>query len=211
MRKVPLVSGSYYHIYNRGVNRNPIFFSNKDYLRFYQTALHYNKNTTKYSYKQLNDPVSLGGHQRVEVVAYCLMPNHFHFLVKQQEDFGITEYFRQLINSYVHYINIQYKRVGPLFQGRFKSVYIETDEQLLHLSRYIHLNPLMAGLVNKIEAYRWSSYRSYVKRTSDHLVNNAVVADQFVNSKAYEGFLKDQIDYGRSLERLKDQLYDSND
>ncbi|MBI2420513.1 MAG: transposase [Candidatus Levybacteria bacterium] len=131
------------------------------------------------------------------------MPNHFHFLVKQLKDDGITSYMRQFMNSFVHYINVKNKRVGPLFQGRFKNVLIDSDDQLLHVSRYIHLNPLVSGLVSDPNKYLWSSYHSYIGNREDGLSNPELILKNFKTKKDYERFLLDQADYARSLEQLK--------
>ncbi len=166
MRKVPLVTNNIYHIFNRGVNKGEIFFSASDYKHFLSAAKHYLVKNSKYSYEKpfasLDEPGSSAlsalraEKPRIEILAYCLMPNHFHFLVKQVSDKGIASYMQRFVNSYVHYINIKYKRVGPLFQGPFKGVLIESDEQFFHVSRYIHLNPLVSGLVADLKNYPWS-------------------------------------------------------
>ena len=207
MRKTPLVTNHIYHIFNRGVNKADIFFSQRDYGRFLLAAKHYLTKNSKFSYENLNietnDTGSLGSVPKVEIIAYCLMPNHFHFLMKQKSDNGITSYMRRFINSYVHYVNIKNKRVGPLFQGRFKSVLIDSDEQLLHVSRYIHLNPLVSNLVSDLNDYLWSSYHSYMNGKEDKLVKYRTVLDMFKTKEDYKKFLLDQEDYARSLEQLK--------
>ncbi len=101
--------------------------------------------------EQMLTTVAKNDNKSVEVVAYCLMPNHFHLLVKQVSEGGISKYLRQAINSYAKYFNTKYKRVGSLFQDMFRAVHIETDEQFIHVSRYIHLNPLVSYLVGKKE------------------------------------------------------------
>lgn len=206
MRKTPLVTNNIYHVFNRGVNKNDIFFLREDYPRFLMAAKHYIKKVSKFSYEKsssLNDPVSLELKPKVEILAYCLMPNHFHFLMKQVSDSGITSFMRHFMNSYVHFTNVKYKRVGPLFQGRFKNVLIESDEQLLHVSRYIHLNPLVSGLVNNLNDYPWSSYLNYVEAEEDELSSSKQILGYFKNRKDYVDFVSDQEDYARSLEQLK--------
>lgn len=211
MRKTPIITDEIYHVFNRGVNKNKIFFSEDDYKRFYLTALHYKFKETKFSY--FNDPGSLelkkeSSQPKIEVLAYCLMPNHFHFLLKQLVDGGITWYLQHLTNSFSHYINTKYERVGPLFQGRFKNILIESDEQLLHVSRYIHLNPYVSSLVKKMNNYRFSSYLSYIKPHNDLLSDYKLVLDYFQSRKHYKQFVLDQEDYALSLERLKHHILD---
>lgn len=213
MRKTPLATDHIYHIFNRGVNKSKIFFSQRDYKRFLLAAKHYRIKNSKFSYvKPNNDPVSLASptasievniQPKVEILAYCLMPNHFHFLIKQLSDGGITFYMRRFMNSYAHYVNIKYKRVGPLFQGRFKSVLIESDEQLLHVSRYIHLNPLVSDLVSDLNEHPWSSYFAYVQNEKDGLSSPDLILNSFKTKKNYNQFLLDQEDYARSLEQIK--------
>ncbi|OGE09077.1 hypothetical protein A3A60_02760 [Candidatus Curtissbacteria bacterium RIFCSPLOWO2_01_FULL_42_26] len=210
-RKDLLITGHIYHIFNRGVNKATIFYSEDDYRRFYETAIHYLNKRVKYSSSQtFSDTVSLDSadtvseeNDKVEVLAYCLMPNHFHFLVKQIADGGITDYFRHLLNAYSHYVNIKYKRIGPLFQGPFRNLLVETDEQLVHLSRYIHLNPLVAGLVADARNYMWSSYMACLGEKKNGLCDGKIIKGYFKSAREYEKFVLDQADYARELERIK--------
>ena len=217
MRKVPLTTNEIYHIFNRGVNKGDIFFLDRDYKRFLQTALHYKTKTSKFSYETIsnisNDPVSLrpvGVEKppRVQIFAYCLMPNHFHFLIKQLVDGGITSFLRQLSNSYSHYVNIKHKRICPLIQGRFKNILIESQEQFLHVSRYIHLNPLVTDLIPDLKDYSWSSYLAYISDFKDELVDSELILANFKSKKTYEQFVLDQADYGRALEQIKHLTFD---
>jgi len=215
LRKDILTTGQIYHIFNRGVNKGDIFFSEKDYKRFTTTAIHYKNFTQKFTAtiaSGISDTVSEKlnrmGKPKTQILAYCLMPNHFHFLVKQLEDDGITWFMQHLTNSYVHYLNLKYKRVGPLFQGPFKNVLIESDEQLLHVSRYIHLNPLVSGLVSNLDNYSWSSYHSYIGDREDGLSNPELILKNFKEKKDYEKFVLDQADYAKSLEDMKHHVLD---
>jgi len=208
LRKDVLTTGNIYHIFNRGVNKGDIFFLEKDYCRFLLAAKHYKTKGNKFSYEKSishNDTGSLDLKikPRVEILAFSLMPNHFHFLIKQLEDDGITWFMQHLINSYVHYLNLKNKRVGPLFQGRFKNVLIESDEQLLHVSRYIHLNPLISGLVSDLKNYPWSSYGSYMGSKEDGLSNPEFILRNFKTKGSYEQFVLDQVEYAESLEQIK--------
>ena len=203
-----MITGNYYHIFNRGVNKAPIFLGEGDYSRFHKTAIHYLSKKVKYSsILTFSDTVS-ERNDKVQVLAYCLMPNHFHFLVKQIADNGITDYFRHLLNAYSHYINVKYKRVGPLFQGPFKSILVASDEQLLHLSRYIHLNPLVSGLVSDLEKYPLSSYLSYLGHKEDLLNDSSFIRNRFKSGDEYARFVLDQADYARELDRVKHLLAD---
>ncbi len=212
LRKDILTTGNFYHVFNRGVNKGDIFFSEKDYKRFIITAIHYKNFIHKFTASGVSDPVSEKLRKmekpKIEIFSCCLMPNHFHFLVKQLEDDGITWFMQHLINSYVHYLNIKYKRVGPLFQGRFKNVLVDSDEQLLHVSRYIHLNPLVSGLVSDLKNYLWSSYHSYIEDREDDLSNPELILGNFKTKRDYEKFVLDQADYAKSLENIKHHVLD---
>lgn len=207
MRKSPLVNGYIYHIFNRGVNKQDIFFERSNYIHFLEAAIHYKTRSSKFGYER--GSISAINHEtgsskaRVEVLAYCLMPNHFHFLIKQLEDNGITDYMRRLINSYVHYVNLKQGRIGPLFAGRFKNVLVENDEQLLHVSRYIHLNPLVSGLTDDLKRYHWSSYGSFVDGRGDLLCEPETILAMFKSKDDYQTFVLDQADYGKELEKIK--------
>lgn len=208
MRKVSLVTDQIYHIFNRGVNKGEIFFQERDYQRFLLATKHYLKKTSKFSHEKLLTNISDPGSEilRVEILAYCLMPNHFHFLIKQKIDGGVTSFMQQQINSYVHYVNIKHKRLGPLFQGRFVSVLVDTDEQLTHVSRYIHLNPVVSGLVRDLNCYRWSSYLPYIRGFDDEICSQSFILGKFKSKEDYKRFVLDQASYGQSLEQIKHHL-----
>lgn len=209
-RKDKLTSGNIFHIFDRGVNKQKIFFSEEDYRRFLQVATHYltSKRQFSHSKKPISDTVSEMAEiakidPKVEVLGYCLMPNHFHLLVKQLVDRGITWYLQHVINSYSHYIHTKHKRTGPLFEGPFKNVLIETDEQLIHVSRYIHLNPIVSGLTKDLDDYLWTSYSSYISDEKDPMCKTKTILGYFKNKKEYRQFVLDQIDYGKELESIK--------
>lgn len=211
LRKITIATGQYYHIFNRGVARNPIFFSNKDYERFL-TSMNY------YQYKdppmrlsyflnlQLNDKDKVlremndKNQKIVSISCYSLMLNHYHLLLKQEEDSGIKKFICRAVNGYVKYLNIRNKRVGPLFQGAFKAVRVETDEQLIHLSRYIHLNPVAGYLVNfeKILNYKWTSLGQYLTEVKS-FVDKDFIINHFGNKDKYFMFIKDFEDYKKSF------------
>ena len=204
LRKHKLTTGNYYHVFNRGVEKRKIFLREQDFLRFSETMEHCLFNKRKPSSRDLKSPDSTI-EKPVELLAYCLMPNHFHLLLKQNIEKGIESYLQRLSNSYAKYFNTKYKRVGSLFQGPFRSVNINSDEQLLHLSRYIHLNPVVAGLAGDPKGYRWSSYSDYIGKSPSRntFVNPEIILGSFSASNTYEQFTLDQIDYGKKLEDFK--------
>lgn len=136
------------------------------------------------------------------------MPNHFHFLLRQKRKSGITEFVSKLSNSYTKYLNIKNNRVGHLLQGGFKAVYVETNEQLLHLSRYIHLNPLVGYVTKALDDYRWNSYIEYTHDTNNEICDKKIIIDQFRSKEEYGQFVLDQKDFGQQLEAIQHQLLD---
>lgn len=148
-----------YHIYNRGNRKSNIFLNVKDYLRFMKRL------------KEYKDRF------KIDLLCYCLMPNHFHLLLKTQKEDAITKFMLTLSTSYSKYFNIKHELVGRLFQERFRAKLVETDEYLLHLSRYIHLNPISEDIkklnfsprstpgveVSRLTEYPWSSYSEFCK------------------------------------------------
>lgn len=192
----------------------PIFHNSYDHSRFIKTLLYYLIEGPKPKFSIFAPTVTnLDTTKKIiEIVCYCLMPNHFHFLLKQMRDNGITEFVSKLSNSYTKYFNTKNNRVGPLLQGEFKSVHVETNEQLLHLSRYIHLNPIVSYKTKDLNAYRWSSYLEYVGSTKNSTIcNKEIILDQFKSKNQYRQFVLDQEDYGKKLEMIKHQLLDFED
>jgi len=137
------------------------------------------------------------------------MPNHFHILAKQIRDNGISTFLSKLSNSYTKYFNTRYKRVGPLFQGSFKAVRIENDDQLLHVSRYIHLNPLIDYLTRNLRMYPYSSYPEFLDVTKGFSQKD-VILNNFSKRSSYEKFVLNQEDYGRTIKHIEKQLLDVN-
>ena len=206
-RSVPFVNEEYYHIFNRGVAKMPIFNNAFDYKHFINTFLYYQVEGPKPRFSFFRKkPIALKNNVKiVDIICYCLMPNHFHFLLRQKKEDGITEFVGKISNSYTRYFNVKNKRIGPLLQGEFKSVYVESNEQVLHLSRYIHLNPLIGYVAKELNEYRWSSYPEYLGLT-DEICSKDEVLGQFKSVKDYEKFVLDQVDYARVLDFIKHKL-----
>lgn len=206
-RKEPLVNDYYYHIFNRGVEKRAIFLDTQDHIRFLELLYYYQFGDPKPSFSQQkrfpknnfeNNP------RIIEITCYCLMPNHFHLDLKQLQENGIEQFLMKVLDSYTKYFNEKYKRVGPLFQGRFKSKIITNEEQLLHLTRYIHLNPCSAGLVNKPEDYEYSSYKEYIYYPQyKGICNPKPILSFFKNPNAYKIFVEDNIDYAKKLKEIE--------
>lgn len=213
-RTIPLVTDEYYHIYNRGVARQPIFSKKRDYEHFLTTISYYcfaHPPMRLSLFLELSEPIRKGTLKRlktkerlVDVICFVLMPNHFHLLIKQRSADGISIFLRRSINSYSRYFTTKYSRPGALFQGVFKAVRVESEEQLLHLSRYIHLNPLVSLIVQDKDflSYPWSSLPEYLA-TKPQIADPAPVMHHFKTRHAYTQFVLDQADYGKNLEYIK--------
>lgn len=218
-RKVVLAPGEIYHVFNRGVASLPIYLNTRGYLRFLDLVDYYRFSNTPFSFSQLMSLQNEEGEKilaglkkentiHAEILVYCLMPNHFHFLLKQITDKGISIFMRNLQDSYAKYFNIKNERAGPLFQSMFKAVRIESDEQLLHVSRYIHLNPSTAYIVEpeNLEDYKWSSLNSYLDKNFNsvgYFVNPEIVLSFFKKREDYKKFILDQASYQRELDKIK--------
>lgn len=213
-RRTPLVNGEYYHIFNRGVARQPTFTSKRDYEQALLTLSYYRLTVPSLRLSRFK---SLSIEQRrmaqnqllthskyVEIVCFVFMPNHFHFLLKQVRDNGISKFIGQFTNSYTRYFNTKNERVGSVFQGVFKSVRVESEEQLLHLSRYIHLNPLVSIVIreNELFSYPWSSLHHFLNDEQSFVYKKPIM-EYFKSKEEYRNFILDQVDYGKALEQIK--------
>lgn len=212
-RIIPLVNGEYYHVFNRGVAQMQIFNTAFDYKRFIKAMLYYQAEGPKPRFSIFSSTTNtINTNKKIaNIISYCLMPNHFHFLLEQVRDNGISEFISKLTNSYTKYFNIKNKRIGPLLQGQFKAVHIEDNEQLLHTVRYIHLNPLVGYLINQLEDYPWSSYNEYIGIGNRQICSSETILNQFNSSSSFKQFVLDQEDYGKKLEAIKHLLIDYPD
>lgn len=221
IRYIPLVQGYHYHVFNRGVNKRPIFKSKYEYNRFllllrFYNSLEYPVKFSKFiklSVDQRKEIWNRLGREKThtDILTYCLMPNHFHLLLKQNSENGISKLLGNLQNSYARYFNIKNERIGHLFQGQFKAVKIDGEEQLLHVSRYIHLNPYSSAIVKKIEDlenYEWSSLREYINKIPFKLCSKESIMTSFKNPENYKKFVFDNADYQKELENIKHLTFD---
>jgi len=216
MRKFILVNDQFYHVFNRGIEHQPVFTDRREYNRAFLTLDFYRfvNPSLKLSKALLLETkvreeffhrLRQEGKKLVEIVSYCLMPNHFHFLLKQRLNDGISRFISNFANSYTRYFNTKHKRIGPIFQGVFKAVRIENDEQLIHVSRYIHLNPVVSFIVKEelLDTYPWSSLPEYLTDPKKGVCDKEVILEQFSSKVEYRKFVHDQIDYARRLEAIK--------
>lgn len=202
-------NNEFYHIYNRGVDKRKIFLRNGHYLHFIETIrriLTTSSATPRFSKTLMTKETSFN---KIDIICYCLMPNHYHLFIRQNEDNGITEFMHKLNTSYTKYFNISNKRTGRLFEYTFKAVHIESENQVIHTSRYIHLNPLIADLVFDLKKYKWSSYLDYIGKRNDGFCQKEEILDLFGREDQagkYEQFVMDQESYQRELNRIKNML-----
>jgi len=202
MQRPVFANDYFYHVFNRGVDKRNIFFENKDYRRFLFGMKEFNdENSTINILRRINrfseginegHPMSLSPTEKdplVEIVCYCLMPNHFHFILKQIKDNGISRFLQKLGIGYTKYFNQKNERSGVLFQGKFKAVLIDKDNYFNHLVRYIYLNPIdlvdpewkenglkdWRKIVTALKSYRWTdcnNYNQYIEFIKDYRAEN---------------------------------------
>jgi len=215
-RYPPLIDGQVYHVFNRGIAHKDTFLSLKDYGRANLTLGYYQSGrqsvklsrylTISEEQKQrfLSELQSNNRTDLVDVYSYCLMPNHFHLLLRQNTDNGISRFIGNFQNSYTRYFNVRHDRDGSLFLDQFKAVHISTDEELVHVSRYIHLNPYTSFLVKTIEQldqYPWSSLPTYLNG-KESFIKTEFIKSFFAGKYSYAQFVHDQTDYQRQLDAI---------
>lgn len=195
-RRVVFGAQGFYHVYNRGHNKQTIFYDARDYRRYLTRLGEYLK----------KHPVTL--------LAYCLMPNHIHMLLRQNGEEPIDRFIHRLHTAYTMYFNKKYEKVGAVFQGRFKAKLIDKEEYLLHVSRYIHINPVELihaqgrALSVKLAAYPWSSYGEYLEPRGKHLCDPTITLSYFSKlptqgRTTYRSFVDEYLGVA-SVERLEE-------
>jgi putative transposase len=216
VRKVQFAPDEFYHIYNRGNSRQTIYRTKDDYNRF--AALLYLANGTQsFDFRDIGTDSIFEyerGDQQVAIGAYCLMPNHFHILATPLVEEGVTTFMRKLTVGYSMYFNKKHHRTGSLFEGRFKSEHVDSDNYLKYLFSYIHLNPVkllqsdwqQQGITNLTEIfsylnnYRYSSYvDSAMSRPESNILNRAPFPEYFFTKQAYDAEMKDWLTYNDEL------------
>ena len=206
-----------YHVFNKSIAGFRIFNNDAEYARMTETIRHYqiHKPIQRFSqFSALEDyklgattPVTPNAKRLVNIIAYCLMPTPVHFVLEQLTERGIAIFISNVLNSHTRFFNTKHKRKGPLWQSRSKKVLIKTDEQLIHLTRYIHLNPVTAKLVDAPEDWSASSYDEYCFEK----VGNGICQFKHVlgiEPLSYQKFVKDQIGDQRELAIIKKMLFD---
>ncbi len=200
-----------FHILNRGVDKRKIFLDEKDYLRFIHDLFEFNDEEPAFNAGHFfkNQYIDVGRQyiERkprkliVEILAFCLMPNHYHLLIKPNKDSSVAEFMKKLNGGYAKYFNIKYQRVGALFQGKYKSVLIKNETYFIHLPYYIHFNPLdliapewrereikdYKKAMKFLENYKWSSYLDYIgKKNFPSVTQREFLSDFFDGPAQYK-------------------------
>ncbi len=209
-----------YHVFNRGIAQQSIFLTKQDYQRALQVLVFYSYVGVKirFSYfKRLSDlqkndfmdNLRKNGQKQIELLAFCLMPNHIHFLIKEVRARGISTFMSNFQNSYAKYFNVRTARDGSLFKTMFKAKLIKSGDQLIHVVRYIHLNPTTAFIlsdIKQLENYPWSSFPTYIGKHNLDIINKDLVLKYFTSTQEFIKFTEDQIGYQRQLDQLKHLL-----
>lgn len=216
IRKVNFVEGEFYHIYNRGNSKQKIFHDKQDYKYFLDLLyiLNTKNNINVSQLKRYNtfDLYTVGPKDNlVAIGSYVLMPNHFHILITQKIEGGVSKFMQKLSTAYVMYYNKKYQRTGGLFEGKFKAEHLDTDRYLKYIFSYIHLNPVKLiqkdwkekGIRNKKETldflrgYEHSSYLDYfgIYRTEGKIINKESFPNYFPNTKDFNNEIFSWLDY----------------
>jgi len=206
MKRENISVNEYYHVYNRGVGKKIIFKDDRDRIRFLFLILYFQAENNfpqisriissyvKHRVFDINEDVKskIILNRFVELTGFALMPNHFHLIVKESKEGGMGKYMQRVLNSYTKYFNTRYGVSGHLFEGPYKAVHVEDNEQLLYLSAYIHLNPRELNEWRKQEdIFPWSSYQDCVGENRwGKILKNEIIVEQFRNKKEYKEFVQ---------------------
>ena len=226
MRKTEFANGEYYHIYNRGVDKREVFLGEKDYVRFIRGMKEFNRLETIGSLyeKDLREKrrrqrkaegslaplkgakLPSASVKLVEIICYCLNPNHFHMILKQLQDKGIEKFMHKLGTSHTNYFNRKENRSGSLFQGPFRSIYIESNNYLLYLSAYVNANNFIHGYNRNIDDWAYSSYLDYIGRRNGVLCDKKSILGQFKDAKECEEFIRNNALYLKGKKEMEKYL-----
>jgi len=204
----------YYHVFNRGVGKMEIFRDDSDYRLFlYRLRENLFPASAMVPFVEQREPLLRRRNPLPEnsfsLIAYCLMPNHFHLLIRQRTEITVSKLILKVATSYSKYFNKKYKRVGSLFQDAFKAVLVESDTQLLWLSAYIHNNPRTDGLVKNAEDWKYGSYPDYVGTRQGTLCEKALVLKQFSDVLSYQSFVESSFEKIKQRKDLEYLLLDN--
>ena len=197
--------GEYFHIFNRGNEKTNIFLD-KDDFSFFLLRLRQNLQPSDKEKKTCRNRFLPEG--SFSLVCYCLMPNHFHLLLRQNNDLRTGTLISRICTSYSSYFNKKYRRIGHLFQDKFKQTIIDNNEYLVWVSAYIHQNPKVAGIVKIPEDYLWSSYSGFISADNNLLCDDRIIIDQFGDRKEYKKFVDSSYDTIKDKKDVEKLLLD---
>jgi len=214
-----LSTGEIYHVYNRTIGKEDVFVSRRNLSKFIEIINYYRFNQSFRLSKflslpyQIQQEILLSRENKkpiVEIFAFSFMPNHFHFLIKQNKNKGIAYFISNIENSFAKYYNLKFNRVGGLFQSSFKAKHIQTTEQFIHVSRYIHLNPVTSKLIEfeRLTNYPWTSFSWYVNGNNNMFILKEYILNHFKLIERYIKFVKNQANYQRTLKEIRNLLLD---
>ena len=202
MPRPTLSEGEIYHIYNRGVEKRMIFVDDHDRWRFITLLLllQGESDTDKISrlvflvqHRMLDKDVfkKVLNNRHIELIGFCLMPNHFHLILREIQEGGISKFMQRLLNAYTKYFNIRHRRSGHLFGGRFQAAHVDTNEYFLYLSAYLHLNSReLKGWRGREASYTWSSFQDFVAQNRwGNFLKPEIILEQFDSGKEYKKFV----------------------
>ncbi len=207
-------NGEIYHIFNKSVGNEQVFINPRDNNRMLSLFSYYRfSSQLRYShFIRLTDELKLSFWEHlskspplVEMYAFSLMPNHFHLLVKQFNNEGITKFISNIQNSYAKFFNTKFERKGSLFCEKFKAVRIESNEQLIHVSRYVHINPVTSYIIeiSDLDTYPNTSFSHYMNKIRYDFINKQFILDGFKSEESYRSFVQNNVDYQRKLSEIK--------
>ncbi|MDD5347552.1 MAG: transposase [Candidatus Omnitrophica bacterium] len=216
MRRKPLGINKVYHVFSKSIAGFVIFNEHAEYARVVETIKYYNNPKPLLSFsvfkaaKKLRPDTDFPAAKEtlVNIIAYCVMPTHLHLVLQQLTENGISIFMGNTLNSYTKFFNGKYGRKGPLWSERFKIVEVGNDDQLLHLTRYVHLNPVTAYLVDKPEDWEWSSYAEYVSNAQKNTKLCTFERLLTIKPAPYRDFVEGRIDYQRELGKIKSLTLD---
>ncbi len=209
-RKETFKEGQIYHIFNKSIANYGIFIKKENGQQFIKRLFYYNDlfilkpfslHLRKNPYFTCKSLISDVDFSKVKFLAYNIMPDHYHLLLKLLRNNILSKYIGDVENSYTKFFNTKYKRRGPLWQSNFKVIRIKNNEQLLHVSRYIHLNPTTKNLVKKPEDWELSSYREFI--TNPKILKEIVVEISIKSPRAYKEFVENRLNFQKKLRMIK--------
>lgn len=198
MRKFKFTNGEFYHVYNRGVDKRPVFMDQYDFDRFLQGMQAFNSikpigSIFENSFRK--EALSNRIAKLVNIVCYCLNINHYHMILRQHANNGISEFMRRLGTGFTQHFNFKQKRNGVLFQGKFKAKHIDSNEYLLHLSAYVNLNNEVHKITNdKKFRSSWNEFMPSTAKGKYQLCAPKIIIKQFANLDEYKEFAKSSLD-----------------